>query len=217
MARLKQLETAQNAQILALEQLPDGTGSGAAAAMRARITARFAELHADREQAEAQLAALAAVTPKAADPTLLEELPLVGDILAALPPDLKTRLFDAFDLQILWDKPGAQATVYAEITDATLRALPGILDPGQDGYDDTTELSPGEPAAVEDLFEYPIRYQIFRRSPIFHDLFGARSTTARWRTTTHTGSTEGPDHPRRSGRRARYRGRRSLQYLSNAQ
>jgi len=53
--------------------------------MRARITARFAELHADREQAEAQLAALAAITPKAADPTLLEELPLAGTDTMTLP------------------------------------------------------------------------------------------------------------------------------------
>jgi site-specific DNA recombinase len=193
MARLKQLETAQNAQILALEQLPDGTGSGAAAAMRARITARFAELHAGREQAEAQLAALAATTPKAADPTLLEELPLAGDILPGLPPDLKTRLFDAFDLQILWDKPGGQATVYAEITDATLQALPGILDPGQDGYDDTAELNPGEPAAVEDLFEPPTGYQIIRVSRIFHDLSGGWRFMERWPTTNRTSIIAGPD------------------------
>ena len=124
--------------------------------MRARITARFAELHADRQHTEAQLDALAAATPKAADTTLLEELPLAGDILPGLPADLKARLFDAFDLQILWNKPGGQATVFAEITEATLQALPGILDPGKDGYDDTTEDVNGEAAAVEDLFETPM-------------------------------------------------------------
>jgi hypothetical protein len=117
---------------------------------------RFAELHADREQAEARLAAQGAVTPKAADAALLEELPLAGDILPGLPAELKSRLFDAFDLQILWNKPGRQAIVFAEITDATLNALPGILNPAQDGYDDTTELSPGKSAVVEDLFESPI-------------------------------------------------------------
>ena len=159
-AKLKQLDTAQNAQILALEQLPADPDDTAAAAMRARITARFAELHTDREHAEAQLAALAAITPKAADPTLLEELPLAGDILPGLPPDLKARLFDAFDLQILWNKPGQQATVFAEITEATLQTLPGILDPGRDGYDDTAECAHGEVAAVEDLFEAPINPQI---------------------------------------------------------
>jgi hypothetical protein len=31
-------------------------------------------------------------------------------------------------------KPGEQATVFVEITEATLQALPGILNPRQDGY-----------------------------------------------------------------------------------
>jgi len=88
-ARVRQLETAQNAQILALEQLPADPSDTAATAMRARITTRFAELHADREDTEARLAALAAITPKAVDPALLEELPLAGDIVPGLPPDLR--------------------------------------------------------------------------------------------------------------------------------
>jgi len=126
-ARLKQLDTAQNAQILSLEQLSPDPADTAAAAMRARITDRFAELHHQREQAQAQLNSLQAATPKAADPTLLDELPLAGNILPGLDPALKARLLAAFDLQILWNKPAGQATVYAEITEATLLALPGIL------------------------------------------------------------------------------------------
>jgi hypothetical protein len=54
---------------------------------------------------------------------------------------------------------------------------------------------------------YPVA-RIFRGSPIFRDLPGSRRTTARWRTTAHTGITAGPRPPRRSGRRARYRGGR---------
>jgi hypothetical protein len=54
-----------------------------------------------------------------------------------MPPALKARLFAAFDITILWNKTGGQATVTAVITDATLQALPGILDPDQDGYHDT--------------------------------------------------------------------------------
>jgi hypothetical protein len=61
---------------------------------------------------------------------------------------------------VLWNKPGRQATVFAEITDATLRALPGILNPGQDGYDDTADNIAGEPATAEDLFESPIASSI---------------------------------------------------------
>ena len=35
-----------------------------------------------------------------------------------MPDDLKARLFDAFDLHILWNKQDGQATIWAEITDA---------------------------------------------------------------------------------------------------
>jgi site-specific DNA recombinase len=152
-ARLKKISTGQDSCILELEQLPADPAGTAAAAMRTRIRARFAELHADREELQAQLDALAAVVPQAADTSLLDELPLAGDILPGLPPDLKARLFDAFDLHILWNKQAGQATIWAEITDATLRALAGILNPGQDGYDDTSEHASDQPELMEDLFE----------------------------------------------------------------
>ena len=167
--KLKQNETAQKAQILANENIPPGLDPAAAAAMRAHIAERFAELHAERQHLQARLDALAAATPKAADTTLLDELPLAGDILPGLPDDLKTRLLDAFDIQILWNKPGRQATVHAEITDATLQALPAILNPGQDGHDDTSEQDSGDLTAMEDLFEAPIAHQILHRARILHD------------------------------------------------
>jgi site-specific DNA recombinase len=159
-ARLKKITSGQDSCILELEQLP---ADPASAALRERIRTRFAELHAEREQAQAQLDALAAVTPQAADTTLLDELPLAGDILPGLPDDLKARLFDAFDLHILWNKPGRQATVHAEITEATLQALPGILNPAQDGYDDTSEHDPDQPELMEDLFEAPITTPMVHR------------------------------------------------------
>ena len=163
-ARLRQIETGQNSCILELEQLPADPADTAAAAMRGRIRARFADLHHEREQLDTQLAALAAATPRTADPALLDELPLAGDILPGLPAALKARLLAAFDIQVLWNKPGRQATVHAEITDATLRALPGILNPGQDGYDDTDDVSAGEADSMEYLFETPIVHQIHREA-----------------------------------------------------
>ena len=76
----------------------------------------------------------------------------LGDVLPDLPPALKARLFAAFGLEILWNKPGQQATVFAEITENTLQAIPGLTDPGQDGYHDTRN-GPGtsDPAAMGDL------------------------------------------------------------------
>ena len=104
------------------------------------------------EQLETQLTALAKTTPAAADPALLDQLPLAGDILPALTPALKSRLFAAFDLEVLWNKPGRQATVFIEITENTLQAIPGILNPGQDGYHDTApEPGTSEPAPMGHL------------------------------------------------------------------
>lgn len=167
--KLKQNDAAQKAQILANEKIPPGLDPAAAVAMRAQIAERFAELHAERQQLQARLDALAAGTPRAADTTLLDELPLAGDILPGLPADLKARLLDAFDIQVLWNKPGRQATVFAEITDATLQALPAILNPGQDGYDDTSEQDSGNLAAMEDLFEAPIVHWINHIARIHRD------------------------------------------------
>ncbi len=168
--RLKQIDTAQNAQILSLEQLPPDPGDTAAAAMRGRITERFTELHHQRQQIEAQLGELETIVPQAADLTLLDELPLAGDILPGMAQDVKARLLAAFNLEVLWNKPGKQATVWAEITDATLRALPALLNPDQDGYDDTAEPPPDQATDVEDLFEPPIVHRINHRARINHDL-----------------------------------------------
>jgi hypothetical protein len=90
--------------------------------------------------------------PVAADLTLLDQLPLAGDVLPDLPPRLRARLFATFDIAVTRNKPGNQATVRAEITETTLQAVPGILDPSQDGYDDTL---PDQPAPMGDLANTP--------------------------------------------------------------
>jgi len=102
--------------------------------------------------------------------------PLTEDILPGPPPELKARLLDAFDIQIFWKKPGRQATVFAEITDATLRALPAILNLSQDGYDDTSEPASDESVIVEDLFEAPIVHRTIHEARINHANRGMQST-----------------------------------------
>ena len=62
-ARLKRIDAAQNSQIIELEELPADPADTAAAAMRARIRARFADLHTERQQIQTQLTALAKTTP----------------------------------------------------------------------------------------------------------------------------------------------------------
>jgi hypothetical protein len=56
-------------------------------------------------------------------------------------------------MEVLWNKPGHQATVFVEITENTLKAVPGILDPSQDDY---TDPDASEPAPTWDLFNTPI-------------------------------------------------------------
>lgn len=126
--------------------------------MRARINERFAQLHTQRTQAQEKLATLTAEQPRAAGRAILDEIPYAGDILPSLPLDLKTRLFAAIDLTILWNKPMGQATVTAVITDATLAALPETLDPGQDGFHDTGNhgQAASSTAAAKDLARTPI-------------------------------------------------------------
>jgi len=127
-AVIKKLDAQQNAQITALEDIPGDPGDPgdpAVAALRARIRDWFAELHNKRHAAETLLAALTTTAdPAAADPAILDEIPYAGDILPELPPQLKARLLAAFDITILWNKPGKQATVTAVITDNTLQACP---------------------------------------------------------------------------------------------
>src|SRR5690242_12919637 len=78
----------------------------------------------------------------------LRDYPALGDILPGLPPALKARLLAAFGLEILWNKPGRQVTVFAEITEATLQAIPGLTDPGQDGYHDTSPQTSDDDAVL---------------------------------------------------------------------
>jgi hypothetical protein len=145
----------------ALDDLPADPDDPATQAYRARIRARFAELHEERELLETQLKALVKTIPAAADTALLDRLPLAGDVLPRLPPRLKAKLFAAFDLSILWNKPASQVTVRAEISDATLQAVTEILDASQQGFDDT---HPGQPDPIRDLAHTPRAVRVWHSS-----------------------------------------------------
>ena len=78
---------------------------------------------------------LAADTTPAPAPDLVSLLPEVTADLAALPPGLQAELFDAFDIQIIWNAPMRQATFRATITDTTPAIVTALLtrasnDPG---------------------------------------------------------------------------------------
>ena len=84
-ARLKRIETGQNSCILELED-PRRPGRHRRHRDAHPDRTRFAQFHGEREQIETQLTALAKATPKAADPALLDQLPMAGDILPGLSP-----------------------------------------------------------------------------------------------------------------------------------
>ena len=72
-------------------------------------------------------------------------------------------LFAVSDLAILWSKDKSHATVSVTISDATLAALPEILNPAQPGYHDTATV---ESETIGVLACPPTR------APNSHSLFG---------------------------------------------
>jgi len=124
--------------------------------------ARFAELHEERERLEAQLRALAKTTRAAAD-TSRDRLPLAREVLPRPSPRVKAWLFQAFDVSILPNKPGRQATLNADITEATLRAA-AILDPSKTAPSDTRS---DQPEPLRHLGNVPRRFIRTSHSLIF--------------------------------------------------
>jgi hypothetical protein len=92
----------------------------------------------------------------AADPALLDALPLLGDLLAGAPPRLQQQLYQAFDIQALYNKNLHQVTIHATITDTNPRTVAAITTDADDG---PAAGSPGDgtPGAVLSDLEQPIR------------------------------------------------------------
>ena len=90
--KLAKIDVAETALITELET-PADPGDPAAQALRNRIRARFTELYTERTSIQTSLTALEApVTEPHDDPTLLDELPLLGDILTNAPAALTEKL-----------------------------------------------------------------------------------------------------------------------------
>ena len=131
--KIARLDTAETALIIELET-PANPSDPAAQALRQRIRARFTDLYTQRTTLETELAALEeAPALPANDPTLLDELPYLGDILTHAPAALTERLLDAFDVQAIYNRDKNQVTIHATLTDATPQAIKDLLtDPRAD-------------------------------------------------------------------------------------
>lgn len=116
---IRRLDVAQASQIRELDTLP----TDPAQAMRAAIREHFAELVRQRDHAQAQLAALGHVTSRAADPALLDALPVVTIGLDKLPRH-RAALYQALDIELLYSKQPRQVTIRATITSHTPQPSP---------------------------------------------------------------------------------------------
>jgi hypothetical protein len=95
------------------------------------IGARLAKLREAKEKAEIELRALTPVSAdsNAADAaTLLARLPDLGKALRDAPPAIKRQVFDAFGLQIVYDKLDRRVEISATITEAIAAALENAED-----------------------------------------------------------------------------------------
>jgi hypothetical protein len=127
--RLRQIDAAENAHAREIENLAHLHNPNAAAitALRTRIISRFTELEEERATIGTELDTLTREDTAAPDPDLLDTLPKLGDILADAPARLQQQLYDAFDLQMLYNKQDHQVSIYAAITPATPATLAAIL------------------------------------------------------------------------------------------
>ncbi len=126
---LARIDSAQAGLMTELEELGADKNPAAKA-----YRARNAELHQDHTTTQTQLAELHATTPdNDDDPALLDELPLLPDLISQAPAHLLERLYDAFDIQILYRDDKQQATIWATITDATPQTIHNLTtDPRTD-------------------------------------------------------------------------------------
>jgi hypothetical protein len=110
--------------------------------MRRRHLERFTELETERDAVEAELAALATQPARVMSPELLDALPQIPGILAELPLRLRHKLYQAFDLQLLYKHDTPQVTCRAVITDSTPQTVTAIINDSTHGTGTGTTQAP---------------------------------------------------------------------------
>jgi hypothetical protein len=124
---LARIDLAQRSRITQIETLPPDPANTAAQAMRARCYERFAELQADREAIQAQLETFDHDQAPGQDASLLDTLPMLADTTDLHPERIQSALYQAFDIQALYNTDMHQVTIFATITTSTPQAVAAIL------------------------------------------------------------------------------------------
>jgi hypothetical protein len=123
-----------------------------------RLGQRFTELHTERETIETQITTLD-TTPARDDHTeLLDAIPLLTANLSQLPERIQAALYQAFDIQLLYNKDMHQVTIWATITASTPHAVTAIIN---DASPDPAQPAPGSPA-MSALTQRPIAPRTLR-------------------------------------------------------
>jgi site-specific DNA recombinase len=130
--KLAKIDVSERALVTELET-PIDPADAAAQALRNRVRARFTELYTERTGIETELATLETAPFEEDDPTLLDDLPTLDDILTDAPAGLTERLLAVFDIKAVYNRDKHQVTIHATITDATPQAVIDLLtDPRAD-------------------------------------------------------------------------------------
>jgi site-specific DNA recombinase len=156
--RLRQIDAAENAHAREIESLAhlDDPHAAAVTALRSRVLARFTELEDERTTINTQLAGLTKTGTGPGDPALLDALPTLDeDRLTKAPARLHQQLYQAFDLQALYNKNLHQVTIHVTITDSTPHAVAAIIRDAQ-GDPAHTAPDPAGQASFSDLARAPI-------------------------------------------------------------
>jgi len=156
--RLQEIEAAENAHAREIEALASETTAAPAAvtALRSRILARYTELEEERAAITTQLTALDHDHQPAPDLDLLDQLPVIGDIMAALPASLHPGVYQVLSLELLYSHETRQALIRATITTSTRPALAAItrqcdtLTPELAAAFSDLEHNPGTPENLRD-------------------------------------------------------------------
>ena len=139
--REQQIDTAEHAhtrEIEALGHLPQD--SPALAALRSQIVARFTELETERTQIKQRLATLTRAAQHDQDPTLLDDLPVLGDVLTGAAPPVQAQLLQALGTELFYSKAQRKLTLRATITPHTRAAVAAIIEPSE-----PVGIGPGQP------------------------------------------------------------------------
>jgi site-specific DNA recombinase len=126
--RVRQIDAAEDGHTRELEDLrTTDAPASAVTALRTRILARFTQLEDERAALTTQLDALAApADDPAATAALLDAIPSLAGLLADAPARLQQQLYDAFGLELLYNRPDHQVTIRATLTASTPAAVAAI-------------------------------------------------------------------------------------------